>query len=589
MGELPKVGIRPTIDGRLQGIRESLEEKTMRMARQVKSLIEKNLRHPSGEIVACVIAKSTIGGVAESAACEQYFEDEHVKVSLTVTPAWCYGTETIDMHVHRPKAIWGFNGTKRPGAVYLAAALAAHAQFGLPAFGIYGEHIQSLEDDTIPEDVAEKILRFVRAGIALSTMRGKSYLSIGSVSMGIAGSIIDPKMFKDYFDMRTEFVDMIEVKRRMDQNIYDADEHVYALNWVKNNLKMGPDYNNTPLKFSKDKMDSDLSDGVKMTMIIRDLMIGNPKLKALGFGEESMGHNALISGFQGQRAWTDFLPNGDFPETLLNSSFDWNGIRQPYVVATENDALNAISMLLGHLLTGTAQLFADVRSFWSAESVEKATGYRLQDHSSSGIIHLKNSGSAAMDFVGGLQKNSKEDPIKPFWKLENSDVHEYITNTQFCPANLEYFRGGGLSTKFCSKGNMPLTIFRINDTKGIGLTLQIAEGYSVELPLAVHETLDNRTDPAWPTTWFVPKLTDHHPFKSVYDVMNEWGSNHCAASYGHIGADLITLASMLRIPVSMHNIGQDRMMRPKSFGMFGTDSMESSDFRACGFYGPLYK
>lgn len=588
-GSLPKVGIRPIIDGRREGIRESLEDNTMKLAYLVKELIESNLRHPSGEVVECVVSDTTIGGVAEAARCEEKFARENVGLSISVTQCWCYGTETMDYHPTRPKAVWGFNGSERPGAVYLAAVLAAHAQLGLPAFGIYGHDVYDANDLVIPEEVKDKLLRFVKAGLAVATMKDKSYLAIGGVSMGIAGSIVNPSMLQEYFGIRAEFVDMSEVKRRLELNIYDPEEYERAINWVKQNCKVGKDYNPPHLQYSKEKLESDWETVVKMTIIIRDLMIGNPRLRELGYAEEAEGHNAIASGFQGQRAWTDFMPDGDFTETILNSSFDWNGIRQPFIVATENDYLNGLSMLFGHLLTGTAQMFSDVRTYWSKEAVKRVTGYELTGRASDGIIHLKNSGSTCLDATGAMLDKTGKPAMKPYWEVTEVDVKKALEKTEFCPSNRQYMRGGGLSTYFSTVGDMPLTMTRLNYIKGIGPVLQIAEGYSVSIPEEVEKILDLRTDPNWPTTWFVPNLTGKYPFDSVYNVMNEWGANHGALSYGHIGADLITLASMLRIPVAMHNVPQDKIFRPKAWGSFGTSDAEAADYRACAAYGPLYR
>ncbi|MBC7960519.1 MAG: L-fucose isomerase [Vallitaleaceae bacterium] len=588
-GRLPKVGIRPTIDGRRRGVRESLEVQTMDMARRAAKLIEENLRHPSGEKVECVIAESTIGGVAEAARCEDLFQKEGVGISLTVTPCWCYGTETIDMNISRPKAIWGFNGTERPGAVYLAAAVAGHDQVGLPAFSIYGKNVQDAGDVEIPVDVSEKILRFIRAGLALATMKDKSYLSIGSVSMGIAGSVVDPSFFNDYLGMRNEYVDMSEISRRIEEGIFDPEEYKKALAWVKANCTEGADVNAEKDKWSREKLDQDWEFVVKMALISRDLMIGNPKLKEIGFCEEAEGHNAIAAGFQGQRQWTDYRPNGDFLETMLNSSFDWNGIREAFVMATENDSLNGVPMLFGHLLTGTAQIFSDVRTYWSSEAVERVTGFKLEGLAENGIIHLINSGSTTLDGTG-QQKDAKGQPVmKPFWEISQEDVKNCLEATQFSPADAGYFRGGGFSSTFITEGNMKVTMSRINLIKGLGPVLQIAEGYTVEIPKEVHDVLNQRTSPTWPTTWFAPRLTGTGAFKDVYSVMNTWGANHGAISYGHIGADLITLAAMLRIPVAMHNVEADDIFRPKAWSAFGTTDLEGSDYRACSNYGALYK
>lgn len=588
-GSLPKVGIRPTIDGRRRGVRESLEDQTMAMAKNAAKFIETNLRHPSGEPVECVIADSCIGGVAESARCEEKFSREGVGVSLTVTPCWCYGTETIDMNGLRPKAIWGFNGTERPGAVYLAAAVAGHDQMGLPVFSIYGRDVQDGGDETIPADVQHKLLLFVKSGIALATMKNQSYLSVGSVSMGIAGSVVDPNFFNDYLGMRNEYVDMSEISRRIEEGIYDPVEYEKALAWVKANCKEGDDFNSEEDKWSRDKLDADWEFVVKMTLIFRDLMVGNERLREIGFGEEAEGHNAIVAGFQGQRQWTDYRPNGDFLETMLNTSFDWNGIREAYVVATENDSLNGVPMLFGHLLTGTSQIFSDVRTYWSPESVERVTGYKLEGKAANGIIHLINSGSTTLDGTGQQSNEAGTPAMKPYWDITEEESKKCLEATEFCPADAGYFRGGGFSSRFVTKGEMPITMSRVNIIKGLGPVLQIAEGYTVTLPKEAHDVLDMRTNPTWPTTWFAPKLTGEGAFKDVYSVMNTWGANHGAISYGHIGDQLITLASMLRIPVAMHNVEEERIFRPKAWAAHGTKDVEGADYRACATYGPLYK
>jgi len=587
-GELPKVGIRPTIDGRLGGVRESLEEQTMNMARNVAGLISDHLRHADGSKVECVIADHTIGRVAEAAACAEKFKREGVGVSLTVTPCWCYGSETMDMDPHLPKAIWGFNGTERPGAVYLAATLAAHNQKGLPAFSIYGQNVQDSDDQSVPEDVQHKILSFVKAGLAVATMKGKSYLSIGSVSMGIAGSMVDEDFFQEYLGMRNEYVDMSELRRRIDENIYDPEEFKKAAQWTYDYCAEGKDYNKPELKKSEEEKEKDWEIVVKMTLIARDLMIGNPQLAELGYGEEALGHNAIVAGFQGQRQWTDHMPNGDFMEAILNSSFDWNGRRQPFLMATENDTLNGVTMLFSHLLTGTAQIFADVRTYWSPEAVKRVTAHELQGEAANGIIHLVNSGSAALDGTGEETYDGENPAMKPHWMISGEEMGECLLNTKWCPAEREYFRGGGFSSQFLTKGQMPITLSRLNLVKGVGPVLQLAEGYAVNLPKNVHFILNERTNPTWPTTWFVPRLTGIGPFSSVYSVMANWGANHGAFGYGHFGADLITLASMLRIPVCMHNIPDNRIYRPHAWSAFGMD-VEGSDYRACQTYGPLYK
>jgi len=586
-GSLPKVGIRPTIDGRLGGVRESLEKQTMVMAKSAAKLIAAGLRYPNGKPVECVIADTCIGGVTEASACAEKFACEGVGVSLTVTPCWCYGSETMDMNPAIPKAVWGFNGTERPGAVYLAAVLAGHSQKGLPAFGIYGHDVQDAGDKTIPTDVQEKILRFARAGLAVALMRGKSYLGMGGVSMGIAGSIADQAFFESYLGMRVETIDMTEFLRRIDKGIFDPTEFKRALKWTKENCKEGKDYNSPKTMRSRAQLDGEWENSVKMALIARDLMVGNPKLTEMGFGEEAHGHNAIASGFQGQRQWTDGQPNGDFFEAILNTSFDWNGIRAPYIVATENDCLNGASMLFGYLLTNTAQIFADVRTYWSPESVKRVSGHTLDGAAAGGILHLINSGPATLDGTG-QQEIDGQPAMKPFWDITPDEAKQCLDATTWHPSITEYFPGGGWSTCFRTRGGMPVTMCRLNLVKGLGAALQIAEGVTINLPTNVHDTLDQRTNPTWPTTWFAPNLTGHGAFRDVYTVMNNWGANHGAISYGHIGADLISLAAMLRIPVYMHNVAAERVFRPSSWTAFGTADLEGADFRACQNLGPVY-
>lgn len=589
IGEYPKVGIRPVIDGRQGGVRESLEEQTMNMAKSVADLISSELKYSNGDPVQCVIADSTIGRVPEAAACAEKFRKEGVGVVISVTPCWCYGSETIDYDGRMPQAIWGFNGTERPGAVYLAAALAGHSQKGMPAFGIYGHDVQDAGDRTIPEDIKEKLLRFARAGIAVATMRGKSYLSIGNVAMGIAGSIVNADFFQTYLGMRNEQVDMSEIVRRLDEGIYDKAEYEKALAWTKKYCKVneGEDFNIPAKKKNREGLDADWEYVVKMFMIFRDLMCGNPKLLEMGFKEESLGHNAIVGGFQGQRQWTDHFPNGDFAEAFMNTSFDWNGIREPFAFATENDSLNGVAMLFGKLLTNTAQIFADVRTYWSPAAVERVTGKKLTGAAANGIIHLINSGAASLDGSGQQSRNG-EPAMKPFWEITEEDVEKCLKATTWYPANRDYFRGGGFSSNFLSKGGMPVTMMRMNIVKGLGPVFQLAEGYTVDIDPEIHKILNERTDRTWPTTWFAPRLTGEGAFKDVYSVMNNWGANHGAISYGHIGADLITLASMLRIPVCMHNVDPNKIFRPSAWNAFGMDP-EGSDYRACQNYGALYK
>jgi len=588
MSDFPRIGIRPTIDGRERGVRESLEEQTMGMATSVAELLSSTLRYPDGTPVECVIADTTIGGVAEAAAAAQKFRRENVGLTITVTPCWCYGTETMDMDHTLPHAVWGFNGTERPGAVYLAAVLAAHAQKGIPAFGIYGEHVQDADAKLIPEDVKAKLIGFATAGVAAAVMRGKAYLSIGGVSMWIACSMVKDDFFQEYLGMRNEYVESIEIERRITLGIYDQDEYKIAREWVRERCVQGPDRNVEKNQLTADEYDKQWDYVTKMAIIGRDLMLGNPKLADLGFGEEAAGHNAILAGFQGQRQWTDFLPNGDFFETIANTNFDWTGARQPHLVATENDSLNGVSMLFGNLLTNTPQIFSDVRTFWSPESVKRVTGYTLEGEGAGGIIDLRNSGATTLDGSGKATRDGKP-VIKPFWEMTDEDINACLEATTFHASNKDYFRGGGFSTHFTTEGGMPVTMTRINLVRGLGPVMQVAEGYTVSLPTEVSKVLEDRTDPTWPTTWFAPRLTGEGAFTSVYEVMNQWGANHGAISYGHIGARMLTLASMLRIPVSMHNVPTQDVFRPKVWSSFGSENLEGADFRACANFGPALK
>ncbi|WP_218033942.1 L-fucose isomerase [Paenibacillus koleovorans] len=587
IGDMPKIGIRPIIDGRRGGIRESLEEVTMNMAQAVAELLSRELRHANGLPVECVVADTCIGGAAEAAQTARKFAKEGVGVTMSVTPSWCYPLETIETEAQTPHAIWGFNGTERPGAVYLAAAVSAHNQKGLPVFSIYGKDVQDIGDTTIPDDVRVKLLQFAKAGLAVATMKGKSYLSLGGVSMGIAGCIADEPFFQTYLGIRNEYVDMVEFVRRLERGIYDQAEYEKALAWVKEHCAEGEDVNPEALKRTAEQKEEDWKTVVKMTLITRDLMIGNPKLADIGYGEEALGHNAIAAGFQGQRAWTDHYPNGDFMEAMLTSSFDWNGIRESFVVSTENDTLNAVTMLFGHLLTDAAQIFADVRTYWSPDAVKRVTGHELEGAASGGIIHLINSGPATLDGTGRLTGADGKPSLKPFWDISEDEALACLEATKWCPA-VDFFRGGGFSTDYTTRAGMPVTMARINIVKGIGPVLQLAEGETAELPDDVHAALDRRTNPTWPTTWFVPRVDGQGAFRDVYSVMHNWGSNHCAVSYGHIGSQLITLAAMLRIPVSMHNVPEEKLFRPSVWSAFGANDPIGADYRACAAYGPLY-
>ena len=586
----PKIGIRPVIDGRQGGVRESLEEKTMNLAKAVAELISSHLRNGDGSPVECVIADTTIGRVAESAACAEKFERLNVGATITVTSCWCYGAETMDMNPYYPKAVWGFNGTERPGAVYLAAVLAAYAQKGLPAFGIYGKDVQDVDDNSIPDDVKTKILRFAKAAQAVATMRGKSYLSMGGPCMGIAGSTIDPDFFQDYLGIRNEYIDLVEILRRVDQGIYDPEEFKKAMAWVEQYCKPneGHDYNVPAKVKSREEKDRDWEFTVKNMLIIRDLMEGNPKLEEMGYKEESLGHNAILAGVQGQRQWTDYLPNFDFPEAMMCTSFDWNGAREARVLATENDSLNGVAMLFGHLLTNKGVMFSDVRTYWSKDAVKRVTGKEPQGLAAQGFLHLINSGATTLDATGAETDADGKPVMKSHWELKDADIKACLKATTWYPADRGYFRGGGFSSSFLTRGGMPMTMIRVNLVKGLGPVLQLAEGWTVDLEPDVFDIINKRTDKTWPSTWFTPRLdATKDAFKDVYSMMNNWGANHGAIAYGHIGADLITLASILRIPVCMHNVPDKDIFRPSAWNAFGMDK-EGQDYRACQTFGPIY-
>ncbi|HCR43113.1 MAG TPA: L-fucose isomerase [Ruminococcaceae bacterium] len=590
----PKIGIRPIIDGRWGGVRESLESQTMGMATSAAKLISGSLRYPDGTPVQCVISNTTIGGGAEAAACADQFSKENVVATLSVTPCWCYGTETFDMDPSTIKAVWGFNGTERPGAVYLAAVMAAHAQRGLPAFSIYGHDVQDASDSSIPDDVSEKILRFARCAVAAGWMKNKAYVNLGGVPMGIGGSFCNADVFQKYLGLRAEWVDMTEILRRIKLEIYDHDEFDRAFKWVKANCREGFDCNagkNFPEIIRKSKVippDKDWEFITKMTIVMRDILFGNPKLAEMGWHEESLGRNAVVGGFQGQRMWTDWLPNADFSEAIMASSFDWNGAKQPTPFATENDTCNAIAMLLGTMVSNTAPGFHDVRSYWSPDSCERVTGVRPTGKAAGGFIHLLNSGATALDETGMCKNKNGEPCMKPFWEMTKEDINACMGATDWCRANYEYFRGGGFSSHFRCRSEMPITMIRFNIVDGVGPVLQLAEGWTVNLPDKIHNAIDKRTDPTWPTVWFAPRLTGTGAFKDVYSVMANWGANHGATVYGHVGADLITLASMLRIPITMHNVPQEKVYRPHSWASFGTQDLQAADYAACRHYGPLY-
>lgn len=414
------------------------------------------------------------------------------------------------------KGVWGFNGTERPGAVYLASVLATHAQKGLPAFGIYGHEVQDRDQVTeIPDDVKEKLLRFGRAAVAVATMRGKSYLQIGSVTMGIGGSIMDQNFMEEYLGLRVESVDEVEILRRMEEGIYDHEAYEKALAWTKEHCKEGRDDNpeyvdflgeKRRIKFTKEEKEKQWEFTIKMYCIIKDLIQGNKNLPA-GFIEESVGHNAIAAGFQGQRQWTDHWPNCDYPEAVLNSSFDFEGPKEPMVFATENDVLNGLGMLFMELLTNRAQIFADVRTYWSPEATKRVTGYDFEGKAkeNGGIIHLLNSGAACLDACGECTDENGNAVMKKWWEVTDEDIQKMTDATVWCEAGFDNFRGGGFSSHFVTRAEMPATMIRLNLVKGLGPVLQIAEGWTVHLPEEVTDTLMERTNPTWPCTWFTPR------------------------------------------------------------------------------------
>ena len=588
MKTYPKIGIRPIIDGRRLGIREGLEEKTRAMAEAAKLLIEENVTYPDGTPVQCIISNCSIGGGEEAARCADQFSRENVYATLSVTPCWCYGSETMDINPKTIKAVWGFNGTERPGAVYLAAVMAAHNQRGLPAFSIYGHDVQDLSDNVIPEDVKEKLIRFAKSAITVGLMENRAYVGIGSVSMGIAGSNVDAQFLQEYLGIRAEWVDMTEVLRRIQYEIYDKEEYEKAIAWVEENCREGFDKNPENIRHTAEQKQEEWERSVKLTLICKDIMQGNPKLAGMGWEEEALGRNGIMGGFQGQRMWSDWCPNGDFTESILNTSFDWNGKKQPMIFATENDHLNAVSMLFGHLLTGRTSIFADVRTYWSPDAVNRVSGWQPDGRAKNGFIHLINSGAAALDATGAVKADGTS-VMKQWWDMTETDIKECLQASDWCPADLFYFRGGGFSSHFRTNAEMPVTLIRVNLVKGIGPVLQLAEGYTVVIPDDVHTIIDQRTDPTWPTTWFAPRLTGEGAFTDVYSVMANWGSNHGAFVYGHIGKDLITLASMLRISVPMHNVDKKEIFRPHAWSAFATECLEFADHKACQTYGPRYQ
>jgi len=588
LNKLPVIGIRAVIDPRRKVYNRTYGQ-TQDMASSVADYLSDHVKYPNSLPLKCVVYQKCVSNIVEAQECSDYFKHLNVGAVITVATGWCYPLETMLLDAGIPHAVWGFNGTERPGAVFLAALTAACNLKGLPMFKIYGKEVREKDDKRIPEDVGRKLLSFTRAALAASLMKGKSYLSLGTVSMGISGCISDELFFQQYLGMRISYVDMSEIQRRMNKGIYDPEELSKAIEWFSNNCKEGVDYNDPSLMHTKEQKAEDARDSIKLAIIVKDMMKGNQKLQDMGYEEEAAGYGAVAGGFQGQRAWTDQNANGDFMEAILNSTFDWNGRREPIVIATENDSSNAVSMLFGYLLTHTPQIFCDVRTYWSPETVKRITGEELEGRAKGGMIHLLNSGAAALEGSGCLTKDGKP-VIKPYWEMTEDDIKSCLQSTRWSPAMLDQFLAGGFSSTYSTKGEMPVTITRLNMVYGIGPVLQIAEGYTYEASPNIHMNLLGRTDPTWPSTWFVPNtIPGDAAYNDVYSVMESWGANHCSMSYGHIGSELITLASMLRIPVTMHNVETNNLFRPALWKAYGTKELEAADRYACAALGPLYK
>lgn len=593
IGHVPTIAITPVADGRT-GAYETHVERTWRMVEKVRSLIRANVALPDGTPVNVVIAPEIVYGARTGARAQAVYSRAGVCANIWVSRSWAYSDELMSAcqgigSSEWQQAAYGLNQTDAPGAVWLKAFTAAMDEKKRPIFAIYSPDLES-EDGPLCPYVSERILRFARCAAAVAEMRGKNYLSVGSVSMGIIGSDVRRNILLDYLGMGTVSVDMVAIRGRIDRGFYDHAELEKAVRFMQKNFAI--DYGKGRRPYKSEAL---LRECLKMTLIVRDLMIGNPRLasprigKAQGFQadvEHAQGANAIAAGTQGQRQWTDLYPNFDMTESLLNSSFDWNGFRAPYIVATENDSKNAIGMLVASLITGLPQLFADIRTNWSPASIRQATGIDVDDVAPRGLIDKRNSGAGALDYALDprtlVPEASRETPYRVAAAIRRSEaaqarlMKEAAAGTTYLPAILTYFPGDGLSSHYRTPGGIPMTAYRYN-VVGNMLTCSVVEGETVALPDRVADHISNVTDRTWPETFWMPRDM------SSIEYMTRIGPNHDANSFGLIGADLLTVNAMLRVPVDLHNLAGDHIFRPTLWDRFGGD-----DFAACRMLGPLY-
>lgn len=575
-----KIGIRMLVDNR-PALRAQQQQALFKLAEQVRLLLEGQVRYGDGVPAQCVIAPQPVGCVRDAAAVSELFRAERVGAVINIARAWAYPAEVMEYDTQLPQAVWGFSGSNYPGTVFMGAAVATAAQRGCPLFKIYGRDIQAGQDLRVPEDVADKLVRFAQCALALATLRGKTYLAVGSMCMGIGASAVDHAFFQCYLGMRTQMVDTAEILRRMEQKIYDPQEYARARRWAKENCREMQDPNPCALQQPAPQKQVAWDDSVKLALILRDLMQGNPALARQGHPEEAQGCLALAASFQGQRHWTDWQVSSDFAEAVLNSSFDWDGPRRPVTVATENDALQAAAMLMGTLLTGTAQIFCDMRAYWSPQAVQAHFG-TVPPTAEKGFLYLTNSGPAPLD--GTLAAGA----TKPFWAMTAEDMEGCIQHTQWGADKRAVFAGGGFSTSYQAAGGVPMTMVGLSLVKGLGPVLQIIEGETIALQPDLADALTQCTDPTWMRLFFVPRLTQAGVCSSVYNIVESWASNHCTLCGGHRAKAFTTLASMLRIPVCLHNLPPRQLFRPAVWGLYGEPGSTEADFRACQNYGPLY-
>lgn len=596
VGQTPTIAITPVADGRA-GAYESNVAGTWRMAEKVSRLIESRVRLPDGTAPRVVVAPEIVYGPRSGALAQEYFQREGVSANIWVSRSWSYSDELMSACIgigstEWQQAAYGLNQTDRPGAVWLKAFCAAMDEKKRPIFSIYNPDLEDESGDLSPY-VAGRILRFARAAVAAAEMRGKNYLSVGGVSMGIIGSDARRNSFLQTFGMGTVSVDMVAIRGRIDQGFYDHEELESAFKFMKKNFKFSFDESQGPRPRDLDEL---IRETLRMTIIVRDLMIGNPKLasskvgKAQGFKanvERAQGANAIMAGTQGQRQWTDLYPNFDVTESILNSSFDWNGFRAPFVVATENDSKNGIGMLAANLVSGgMSQLFADIRTNWTPESVKKATGKDISRIAPQGFIDKRNSGAGALEYAldlfglvkggAGMSVQDVAEAVRADANIQDRLIRDACAGTTYMTAALEYFPGDGLSSHFRTPGGIPMTAYRYNMI-GDELTCSVVEGATVELPRDVADCIGRITDRTWPETYWVPRGM------SSFEYMSRIGPNHDGNSFGLIGADLLTLNAMLRVPVDMHNVPREDIFRPTFWDRCGGD-----DFRACEKLGPVY-